>query len=151
MRRSTISLLLAAVFVLTACASTPTSSTSSSAQPPVAEKYGVRSAPDEYQSLTNELTSPEDVAKGQRQYDGKCSACHGDNGEGDPDDPEAVAFTDRAWMDARSDGQLFYIISEGGGDVSNMEAFGPESDYALSEKKIWQIISYIRTFSQEED
>ncbi len=149
MWRLTIS-LLAAVFLLTACASTPTSSDSSSA-PPAAPKYVVRNAPDEYQSLANELTSPEDAARGKRQYDAKCSVCHGDNGEGDPDDPESVAFTDRAWMDTRSDGQLFYIIAEGGGDVSNMEAFGAESDYALSEKKIWQIVSYIRTFSQEED
>ncbi|MCP4246506.1 MAG: cytochrome c, partial [bacterium] len=86
MWRSTIS-LLAAVFLLTACASTPTSSDSSSAQP-AAPKYVVRSAPDEYQSLTNALTSPEDAARGKRQYDAKCSVCHGDNGEGDPDDPE---------------------------------------------------------------
>ncbi len=149
MWRLTIS-LLAAVFLLTACASTPTSSDSSSAAPPTAPTYGVRTAPDEFQSLTNEFTSPEDAARGKRQFDAKCSVCHGDNGEGDPDDPESVAFTDRAWMDTRSDGQLFYIISEGGGDVSNMEAFGAESDYALSKKKIWQIIAYIRTFSQGE-
>jgi mono/diheme cytochrome c family protein len=91
----------------------------------------------------------------QRQFKGKCARCHGHDGTGKGKQAQtaenAVAprnFTDADYMDSRSDGQLFYQILMGGGDRCAMPAFGPESDHAWSEDKIWHMVAFIRRFSQ---
>jgi len=113
-----------------------------------AQKYKVRTAPADFLSKTNPFTSEKDIKDGAKQYKGKCADCHGAKGEGDPEEPHVVAFTNKAWMQTRSDGQLFYITLKGGGSESEMEAWGPDTDAGLSEKKIWQIIAYIRTLAK---
>ncbi|MDP6487179.1 MAG: hypothetical protein QF825_02400 [SAR324 cluster bacterium] len=47
-------------------------------------------------------------------------------------------------MSKRSDGQLLYIASEGAGEDAEMEGYGPYSDEGMSEKRVWQMIAYIR-------
>ncbi|MBF0351264.1 MAG: c-type cytochrome [SAR324 cluster bacterium] len=114
---------------------------------PATDKYKVPDAPAEYLSMTNPYTSQEDVTKGGELYQGKCSDCHGEIGEGD-EDGDDVAFNDTEWMKTRTDGQLFYIARNGAGPDMEMEAYGPGSDADMSEKKIWQIVSYIRTLAK---
>jgi hypothetical protein len=55
-------------------------------------------------------------------------------------------FTDAAYMKTRTDGQLFYQIFMGGGDRCAMPAFGPESDHAWTEEKIWHMVAFVRRF-----
>lgn len=114
------------------------------------ETYNVPDAPAEYQSRTNPNTSKKDLKKGKRYYKGKCADCHGEKGEGDEDDADSVAFANKKWMKTRSDGQLFYTIMFGAGEDSDMEAFGPESDAGMSEKKIWQLVAYLRTLVDDD-
>ena len=111
-------------------------------------KYNVPKAPEKFLAMKNPNTSEEDIKKGQRYYKSKCSECHGEEGEGDPDDEEAVAFQNKDYMKTRSDGQLFYIAMYGAGKDSAMEAYGPESDAGMKEERIWQIIAYIRTLAK---
>ena len=103
-------------------------------------------APAEYLSMKNKFTSAADIKKGESLYQGKCSDCHGEKGEGDGE--EAVVFNNAKYMKNRVDGQLFYIIREGAGEDEEMEAYGVGSDAGLSDKKIWQIIAYIRTLAK---
>ncbi len=118
------------------------------ASPALAKEYEVPEAPAEFQELKVPEMSARELKNGKRQYKGKCADCHGDEGQGDPEEPHVVAFTDKAWMSTRSDGQLFYIVKFGAGEEYEMEAFGPESDYGMSDKKIWRIIAYIRTLAE---
>ena len=99
-----------------------------------------------------ELTSDK-VRYYTRQFKGKCSRCHGIDGRGAG--PEATSqskpprdLTDRAYMRTRSDGQLFYQILMGGGEESAMPEFGPESDQAWTEEKIWYMVAFVRRFSE---
>ncbi len=114
-----------------------------------ADEYHVPDAPAEYLSQKNPYFSAKDIKYGKRQYMSKCADCHGDEGEGDPEEPEVVVFKDGSRMKTRPDGQLFYIIQNGAGPDAEMEAFGAESDYGFSDKKIWKIIAFIRTLAEE--
>ena len=88
----------------------------------------------------------------KRQWKGKCSRCHGMDGKGGGKNAAAqrvppTNFTDAGHMQTRTDGQLFYQILMGGGDRCAMPAFGPESDYAWNEDKIWHLVAYVRRFA----
>ena len=111
--------------------------------------------PEELLGKRNPITLEEsDLRYYQRQYKGKCARCHGLDGTGKG--KESVAenavpprdFTDAAYMDTRSDGQLFYQVLMGGGERCAMPAFGPESDHGWKEDKIWHMVAFIRRFSQ---
>ncbi|MBW2494130.1 MAG: c-type cytochrome [Deltaproteobacteria bacterium] len=91
----------------------------------------------------------------ERQFKGKCSRCHGIDGTGKGSDAEAsdqivkpANFTDAKYMASRTDGQLFYQILKGGGDRCAMPAFGPGSDHAWTEDKIWHMVAFVRRFAQ---
>ncbi len=89
----------------------------------------------------------------KRQFKGKCSRCHGLHGRGGGEEAASqpvppADLTDAIYMKTRSDGQLFYQILMGGGDRCAMPAFGPESDYAWTEDKIWHLVAYVRLFAE---
>jgi mono/diheme cytochrome c family protein len=94
-----------------------------------------------------------EVSYYERHYKSKCARCHGLDGRGkgaegrDQRVPPAD-FTAARAMQARSDGQLFYQILKGGGERCAMPAFGPESDTAWSEERIWHMVAFIRRFAQ---
>jgi mono/diheme cytochrome c family protein len=96
--------------------------------------------------------SEKKIAYFAKQFRAKCSRCHGADGAGggkeaaeQPVPPSDL--TDAKAMKARSDGELFYQILMGGGDRCAMPAFGPESDHGWSEQKIWQMVVFVRRFS----
>lgn len=104
--------------------------------------------PASYQVLRNPL--PADarvVTEGLRLFLANCSACHGDQGEGDG--PAAAGMSpppaNLRWTVRRpmaGDGYLMWAIGEGGGQIgSAMPAFKD----ALSEADRWRIIRFLRT------
>jgi mono/diheme cytochrome c family protein len=112
--------------------------------------------PEDTKALKNSVTLDEkEIRYYQRQFKGKCSRCHGVDGTGTGADAvvtEGLArpadFTDAKFMATRTDGQLFYQILMGGGEGCAMPAFGPESDYAWTEDKIWHMVAFVRRFSE---
>jgi mono/diheme cytochrome c family protein len=112
--------------------------------------------PDEVKARKNPVTFEESDARYyQRQFKGKCARCHGIDGTGKAVDAAAASglappadFTDAEYMAGRTDGELFYQIFDGGGERCAMPAFGPESDYAWTEDKIWHMVAFIRRFSE---
>jgi mono/diheme cytochrome c family protein len=113
--------------------------------------------PDDAKAMKNPVTLEEsEIRYYQRQFKGKCSRCHGRDGTGtgtgtDASSAEGLVrpanFTDAKYMASRTDGQFFYQILMGGGERCAMPAFGPESDHAWTEDKIWHMVAFIRRFS----
>ncbi|MBW2716577.1 MAG: cytochrome c [Deltaproteobacteria bacterium] len=112
--------------------------------------------PDDAKALKNPVTLEEsEVRYYQRQFKGKCSRCHGLDGTGTGVDAVVAEglvrpanFTDPKFMATRTDGQFFYQILMGGGERCAMPAFGPESDYAWTEDKIWHMVAFVRRFAE---
>lgn len=105
----------------------------------------------------NKLTlSPKRVIYFEKQFRAKCARCHGARGDGGGSEAQQkevppADLTDTAVMSKRSDGQLFYQILVGGMPRCAMPAFGPESDHGWSEKKIWEMVAFVRRFSETPD
>lgn len=95
-------------------------------------------------------TSQDFVEKGKTLYEGRvfCAVCHGKDGTGiylsEAVYPLPRDFTDPDWQNARTDGELFWVLSEGS-HGSDMASFMP---MYLAEQEAWQIIMYIRTFGK---
>jgi mono/diheme cytochrome c family protein len=105
------------------------------------------SAPAKAKAMPNPVpATPQAIGAGMSIYMDRCQNCHGEdgNGKGERADKLSVApadFTDAHAMRAQTDGELFWKISEG---HKPMPAF----DKKLTEAERWQLVDYIRTFSQ---
>lgn len=94
------------------------------------------------------------IAEGRKLYDSNCAGCHGTDGKGGVGGP---GVTDKEWLNVAkpiSDETLFAIIAEGtkeGMVIDGRTAKGgmPEWDELLGKKKIWALVSYIRSIEQK--
>lgn len=91
--------------------------------------------------------APSDAALAEIRpiYLDKCAVCHGDSGKGDGHDsslydPRPSNFTDAQHINAVSDGELFYKISQGRKPM-------PSFRKRLSEQQRWQLVLMIRSFT----
>jgi mono/diheme cytochrome c family protein len=86
----------------------------------------------------------ESLAKGKKMYAIDCAMCHGANGDGkgDMDMKNVTDFTNPDVQKARTDGEWFYIIRKGKGEMP------PEGDRAKDEE-VWNIVNYIRAFAKK--
>jgi mono/diheme cytochrome c family protein len=109
-------------------------------------------APDEFLSLTNPLNpSPKNIFAGQTLFHfdakpGPCRVCHGISGNRlgilfRELTPSSRNFTCTQTMAPLRDRQLFWIIKNGSPETA-MPAFKH-----LDDSQIWQLIHYIRHFS----
>ena len=95
-------------------------------------------------------SSPETLREGLHEYGENCLVCHGAPGV-DPSEmstglnPGAPDLTVPR-VQGRSDGQLFWITSEGV-RMTGMPAFGPTHD----EKEIWAIVAFLRRLPELSD
>jgi mono/diheme cytochrome c family protein len=116
------------------------------------QKRKTKKAPRLFYDFKNPLLkSVENKSKGKLLYEKtarplQCILCHGINGNGvgDPDfesTPKSRNFTCKKTMTKISDGQLFWIIKNGSAGTSMPEYTD------LNDKSIWQLIIYIREFS----
>jgi mono/diheme cytochrome c family protein len=92
--------------------------------------------------------SPEGMAKAKKIYAMDCAMCHGDNGDGKgemaADVKNVTDFTKPDAMKDRTDGDLFYIIRKGKGDMPL------ESDRAKDDD-VWNLVNYIRAFAKKKE
>jgi mono/diheme cytochrome c family protein len=105
-------------------------------------------------AVSNPLPATAEVLeKGKALFEGKafCRACHGVDGKGLGTDldystfkgPLPRNFTDRIWQQARTDGELFWILKNGS-PGTDMAPFIP---LVLTEEEAWQVLTYVRSFS----
>ena len=88
--------------------------------------------------------SPESLARGKKIYGYDCAVCHGKDGDGKGDMTEMKGipdFTDPAVQKSHTDGEWFYIIQKGKGEMP------PEGDRAKSED-LWNLVNYVRAFAK---
>jgi mono/diheme cytochrome c family protein len=102
--------------------------------------------PEAAKQVANPLKpSQVDLPVARKLYLDKCAECHGDTGKGDGPqgrmyDPQPKDLTDAAHMNAVSDGELFYKISEG---HRPMPAFRKR----LTDEQRWQLVLFLRSLS----
>lgn len=132
-------------------------------------------APQSYYLKPNPLArTPGNIEKGKRLYESdavpvSCANCHGLYGDGQGPigkhlQPPPTDFTCKALMESLPDGQLFWIVENGSGlyeltpghSRETLKRPGRRPRYTamrghkneLTEKQIWQLVLYIRTFSK---
>jgi mono/diheme cytochrome c family protein len=112
-------------------------------------------APSEFTNLTNPFAGDHEAAEaGAEIYEVNCATCHGAEGKGDGPaavglDPQPASLADAHMMEEMNDGVLFWRVSEGG----MMEPFNsvmPAWKDTLSEDEIWQVITYVREFAEDD-
>jgi mono/diheme cytochrome c family protein len=103
--------------------------------------------PAKYESMTNPVKSdPESLKEGKELWSKHCSSCHGKTGLGDGTKAaqlktEAGDLTTSEFQQ-QSNGNLFYKISEGRGD---MPGFKKKLD---GDEDIWNLVNYVRTLKK---
>lgn len=105
------------------------------------------SAPQQARQMPNPVpATPQAIGTGMSIYMDRCQNCHGEDGNGkgrraDKLSVQPSDFTDVHAMSTQTDGELFWKISEGHRPM-------PSFKHQLSEEARWQLVDYIRTFSQ---
>ncbi|MGO9650414.1 MAG: c-type cytochrome [Terriglobales bacterium] len=90
--------------------------------------------------------TPESIAEGKKIYTYDCATCHGISGDGKTDiakDLKIPDLTDPTLQKDRTDGELFYILKNGHGDMP------PEGDRAKPER-IWDLVNYVRYLARKQ-
>ena len=86
------------------------------------------------------------VEKGKELFATVCAMCHGPRGDGESAFKERSPaplpnFTDAQWQKQRTDGELFWKISEGRGVMLRFAE-------KYSETERWHLVNYIRSFAR---
>lgn len=85
--------------------------------------------------------TPESIAEGKKIYSYDCALCHGALGDGKTDavkDMKIPDLTDPALLKDRTDGELFYILKNGHGDM-------PLEGDRVKPDQLWDLVNYVRS------
>jgi mono/diheme cytochrome c family protein len=104
---------------------------------PVAEKNRKNPVP----------STPESIESGRNLFSSQCAMCHGIKGDGKGDLVERLKlkvpdFTDAEKQKRRTDGELFYILTQGHGEMPG--------ETRLEPREKWDMINYIRSLARPE-
>jgi mono/diheme cytochrome c family protein len=90
--------------------------------------------------------TPEGLAHAKKMYGYDCAICHGANGDGKGEIASSIKTPMKDFADpsvqAKSDGELFYIIQKGKGEMPAEGDRGKPDD-------MWNMVSYVRTFAKK--
>jgi mono/diheme cytochrome c family protein len=89
----------------------------------------------------------ESLARGKKRWTLDCAMCHGDAGDGKGDLAKDMGFklkdfSNPAALKDRTDGEVFFIIKSGHGDMP------PEGDRVKTDD-IWDLVNYLRSLSKK--
>jgi mono/diheme cytochrome c family protein len=101
-------------------------------------------APAEAKTLKPAKGLKPSAAAGRKAYETNCQICHGPKGFGDGPgaaalNPKPASFKDKA-VQAQTDGELFWKISEGRGVMAPWKH--------LSEAERWSLVQYVRSLGK---
>jgi len=89
----------------------------------------------------------ESIAAGKKWYGYDCAMCHGKDGDGKGDmaadmKVKLADFTDPAALKDRTDGEIFYIIKNGKGQM-------PAEGDRLKANELWNLVNYVRSLAKK--
>jgi mono/diheme cytochrome c family protein len=88
----------------------------------------------------------ESLAKAKKLYGIDCAMCHGEKGDGKGDMASDIKnvtdFTNPESMKGRTDGELFYVIRHGKGEM-------PLEGDRAKDDDIWHLVNYVRAFAKK--
>jgi mono/diheme cytochrome c family protein len=131
------------LFPLSALPQQPPAAGSAQASAPTVVSAGVR-------DMVNPVkATAESQARARKVYGYDCAMCHGANGNGKGDlvgDLKLTLkdYTDPAALKDLTDGELFYLIKNGKGQMP------PEGDRGKQEE-IWNLVILVRSFARKTD
>ena len=93
--------------------------------------------------------TPEGLAEARKLFGYHCAMCHDQNGDGKGELAATMKLELRDWRDPKSlanrtDGELFYIVTNGKGKM-----LGGEGD-RTTEKVRWNLVHLVRSFASKE-
>ncbi len=105
--------------------------------------------PEEAQSIKNPVSVTEGaLATGKAKYETYCAICHGKKGRGEEEVTKSFDIAPSSLVSAsvkkRSDGELFWALSEGVNGTKMLPW-----KYILSDDERWHIVNYIRALQKE--
>jgi mono/diheme cytochrome c family protein len=119
------------------------------------EKPTEEAAPTEFKIPLDAVKQPNPVkpssasiAQGKKIYGYDCAMCHGADGDGKGDlavdlKLKLADYRDPAALKDKTDGELFYIIKNGKGEMT------PEGD-RVKPDYVWNLVNFIRSFAKKE-
>ena len=115
---------------------------------PAASSATESKVPPEAAKLPNPVKpTPASLAQGKKSYGFDCAVCHGKDGDGKGDlagdmKLNLADYRDPAALKDFTDGELFYIIKNGKGQMTG------EGDRSKSDE-IWNMVNYVRSFAKK--
>lgn len=103
--------------------------------------------PPEAVQMANPVKPTSDsLAQGKKYYGYDCAMCHGETGDGKGEVAVSEKMNLKNWTDpsslkGKTDGELFYIIKNGKGQMP------PEGD-RVKANELWNMVNYIRSLSK---
>ncbi len=91
--------------------------------------------------------TPESIDRGKKIYGYDCAQCHGDSGDGKTDAGKKMKihdFTDVAVLKDHTDGELFYIIKNGRGEM-------PQEGDRVKPDELWDMVNYVRFLAKKKE
>lgn len=93
-----------------------------------------------------EKPTPESLARAKKIYGYECALCHGEDGGGNGDLAKNMKakmpdFRDPNALKAVTDGEIYYVINKGKGEMDGEGARVKPDD-------TWNLVNYIRSFSK---
>ena len=90
----------------------------------------------------------ESIAQGKKWYGYDCAMCHGKDGDGKGEvgadmKLKVSDLADLATLKDRTDGELFYIIKKGKGDM-------PPEGTRLKSDELWNLVNYVRSLAKKD-
>jgi mono/diheme cytochrome c family protein len=93
--------------------------------------------------------APESLAEGKRLFLLDCAMCHGKEADGKGDLVEILKtklpnLRDPAALKNRTDGELFYILKKGKGEMVGEEE-------RMTATQLWHMVNYVRSLAKAEE
>jgi mono/diheme cytochrome c family protein len=146
--------ILPALLILSISPQQPTSAPATAAAPVAATAPASAAAaptptiPADASHLANPVKpTAESQAQAKKMYGYDCAVCHGENGNGKGDlaadmKPPLKDYTDPAALKGLSDGEIFYIIKDGKGQMTGEGA-------RLNTDGVWNMVILVRSFAKK--
>ena len=105
------------------------------------------SMPADAKTLVNPVKpTPESQARAKKMYGYDCAMCHGANGDGKGDVTDLKVkpkdYTDPAALKDLTDGEIFYILKDGKGQM-------PPDGGRTKPDDMWNLVILVRSFSKK--